>query len=386
MNLTKLRLFLKKHFVTMKMMFFFIFNTLIPLFYSTSPLLMLPGIFTMLFEKMKDWISSYEAAGIFYHSDINTLFEIQNKNKDIIIKYDNIKINKYNDMVQITNCGNDDIEIEINDIYCIFDNEEDNIRMSFFCSKRKFKSIKKLIRSFKCKKNKSIDVTRINKEGKRTRINYKCKPLYKPEYFGFEIFEFLDFRIQNFLNNENFYDRIGLPYKIGFCLSGDTGLGKTQFAYAAAIKYNLNIFEIDPDYDFRNSPNISNSIILLDDFDLFESTKSRNEDLSDEDKIKLKHFMKFLEGYTLDKCIIIATTNYPERIEDALIRCGRLDFSIKFDKIGDKEIKTMLKRFYDQECELQFKNIKISNLIHKHLIPNMYNYEKCISSLKDYIV
>ena len=47
--------------------------------------------------------------------------------------------------------------------------------------------------------------------------------------------------------------------------------------------------------------------------------------------------------------VIIATTNYIDRIDSALIREGRFDLKIKLEEFNNQEIRDMLKLMYPEE-------------------------------------
>jgi len=120
------------------------------------------------------------------------------------------------------------------------------------------------------------------------------------------------------------------------------------------------------------------------DFDMYLNTTHRKSE--NVDKQKLKNLMKFFDGHHLDRVIIIATTNFPEDIEDALIRPGRLDYMVNFDKLVTCELKMLLKRFYPDNSEDvdnidHLKSVKISTFIHDCIVPNLRNYENCINLL-----
>ena len=63
-----------------------------------------------------------------------------------------------------------------------------------------------------------------------------------------------------------------------------------------------------------------------------------------DDSVNLSCFLNILDGIIeLHGVMIIMTTNYPERIDDALIRPGRFDFKHEFKKASKKIVIDMLK-------------------------------------------
>jgi len=67
-----------------------------------------------------------------------------------------------------------------------------------------------------------------------------------------------------------------------------------------------------------------------------------------DDAVNLSCFLNILDGLIeLYGVMIIMTTNYPKKIDDALIRPGRIDFIYEFTKATKKTIIDMLKISYD---------------------------------------
>jgi SpoVK/Ycf46/Vps4 family AAA+-type ATPase len=50
--------------------------------------------------------------------------------------------------------------------------------------------------------------------------------------------------------------------------------------------------------------------------------------------------------------ILVLTTNFPERIDRALIRPGRIDMIVKFKKCNRVVLQEMVDSFYDKSVEL----------------------------------
>ena len=105
------------------------------------------------------------------------------------------------------------------------------------------------------------------------------------------------------------------------------------------------------------------SIILIEDIDTIESMhdreklKQEQEQLQLENKssglnivskstINLETMLNILDGYSfLHESLIFFTTNHVDKLDPALIRCGRIDEKYEFGYASDKQIKEMLK-FY----------------------------------------
>lgn len=132
--------------------------------------------------------------------------------------------------------------------------------------------------------------------------------------------------IENFINGEEIYRRLNIPYKRGFLFTGPPGNGKTMLFKVIAstyksipfINFNFDNRSNNNDIDsvFQKAKDLAPSIVCFEDIDsLFKS------------EITLSHFLNKLDGFEeRDGTLILATTNYPEEIDPALTsRPSRFD-------------------------------------------------------------
>ena len=78
-----------------------------------------------------------------------------------------------------------------------------------------------------------------------------------------------------------------------------------------------------------------------------EEAKKLIDNISSEE-INLSFLLNILDGVLeTPGRILIMSSNYPERLDKALIRPGRIDLMIEFTKCSDKTIKEMLSAFFD---------------------------------------
>jgi chaperone BCS1 len=140
---------------------------------------------------------------------------------------------------------------------------------------------------------------------------------------------------------------------------------------------NLSTMKTDNQV-FRAISNLPpNSILALEDVDCAtEVVKTRKEEDDDEDNplpkygISLSGLLNGLDGITTpDDALFFMTTNFPEKLDSALIRPGRVDVHEVFGLMDTKHQQQMSKLFFDEPISraepispASMQNILISNL------------------------
>lgn len=112
-----------------------------------------------------------------------------------------------------------------------------------------------------------------------------------------------------------------------------------------AIDDNNNVIQSRTKNDETNSVKLSEMNELSQFGKLVELANAPTVKLfkSQEDSVNLSCFLNILDGIIeLHGVMIIMTTNYPEKIDSALIRPGRFDFKYEFKRASKKVIKEML--------------------------------------------
>jgi DNA polymerase III delta prime subunit len=128
-----------------------------------------------------------------------------------------------------------------------------------------------------------------------------------------------------------------------------------------------------------------------------KSKKKKDKDDNKEeskDELTLSFILNLLDGVLeTPGRIIIMTSNYPKRLDKALIRPGRIDINVQFDKANLEMINQMICHFYNKSIdEIDNLNLKINEKIDKKYTPaevisilcnNYNNYEKAIQQLNN---
>jgi hypothetical protein len=203
-------------------------------------------------------------------------------------------------------------------------------------------------------------------------------------------------RTKFFLEHRDWYDRKGIPYTLGFMFHGPPGTGKTSTVKAIANEgrrhiINIQLSEIKTKQQLQNlffndqivvhngtntetyTIPVSERLYVIEDIDAMGDTVLRREwkkptmvaaaptgdpfmDRNKEpekDTIDLSFLLNLLDG-TLEANgrILIITTNFPERIDRALIRPGRIDMIVNFKKCSRAIVQEMANSFFETEVSL----------------------------------
>jgi chaperone BCS1 len=185
---------------------------------------------------------------------------------------------------------------------------------------------------------------------------------------------------------EEKYNLLGIPYKKNYLLEGLPGTGKTSLIYAIASELNLDVAILSFKREFDDVKFMKavqhipeDTLLILEDIDvLFQERKNNDEH---KHGITFSGLLNVLDGLGhQDKLITIMTTNYKNRLDKALIRPGRIDYTLHFDYATKEQMKHMFFRFFpgkEEDCTTFLSYIKKQKLklttaiLQQYLFTNM---------------
>ena len=160
--------------------------------------------------------------------------------------------------------------------------------------------------------------------------------------------------IQKWLDNEDTYVSRGLMFKTGILVYGAPGTGKSSLAVALANYLKCGLIMIDMStFGSLNISEVTQAIvadhtryvILLDEIDIV-FTSRENEEATDKQINNTTKLLSFLDSSNSpNNVVFLATTNYIDRLDSALLRKGRFDLTIELDQFERAAAKNMCKGF-----------------------------------------
>lgn len=281
------------------------------------------------------------------------------------------------------------VELDAGAYYFDFMNEYTNMGGVFFVDERGKKwdkgSVSDFLRGF------SKELIENDLTAQNANINAFQRVIYDEGLLEDILSDF-----STFMESKTYYrQELNLPWKRGYMLIGPPGNGKTSLIKCIAKTYNLERIDASHCIDSRGQisfPNYQDSFIdniffpekmkpyifILEDIDKFVAFQGgeRNRDHA---SVSLHELLRSMDGINeLNNCLIIATTNYPNQLSEALInRPGRFDRVWHIEHPTAKNIERFIKMH-----TVSFENIEIGQVAKNLEGFSMAFVEELIKSLK----
>ncbi|KAF9433034.1 hypothetical protein BGZ76_009971 [Entomortierella beljakovae] len=160
---------------------------------------------------------------------------------------------------------------------------------------------------------------------------------------------------KEFFASESWYAERGLPFRRGLLLYGTPGTGKTSFIHALAGELGLNIYVVnlssknltDDTLSELVSDTPSRCLLLIEDVDAaFVQRESKDAATG----ITFSGLLNSVDGVSAQEGrMLCLTTNHLERLDEALIRPGRVDVRARFGKATQSQAKELFIKFYPHQ-------------------------------------
>lgn len=268
--------------------------------------------------------------------------------------------------IVLSSVNKDDIKNFVDKCYYNRTSFLENIKL---CSKNKLK--KKIYTKYGWGFNTYIPKRDINtvflKEGQIDKIKNK-------------LLEFID------KNTYNDYIKHGVPYKLNILLHGSPGVGKTTLIHTMASLCSANICVININSELKE-PDLIDAFrcindedglcfIIIEDIDCIFEDRKVNDTMRN--NITMQGLLNCMDGFNNQEgLIIIMTTNYPEKLDPALKRSGRIDMSIELTNIDKYQANNMYSSFFkNDEFDIFWNNIKKYSVPPCSLLEFFFNNRK----------
>lgn len=168
---------------------------------------------------------------------------------------------------------------------------------------------------------------------------------------------------------KQWYHRLGIPYRRGYMFYGPPGTGKSSLAMALAGHFKLDIHVLsllDKNMNDHSLNRLMKSmggkpLVLLEDIDSAGIGRDFDDEDSDDESedgwrhkqkksnVTLSGLLNAIDGVGAPEGhVLIMSTNHIEKMEEALVRAGRVDIKVKLDWCSHSQTRDIFLRMYSQ--------------------------------------
>ncbi|KJZ69322.1 hypothetical protein HIM_11280 [Hirsutella minnesotensis 3608] len=169
--------------------------------------------------------------------------------------------------------------------------------------------------------------------------------------------------LKSFLDPEtrSWFAKRTIPYRKGYLLHGPPGTGKSSFSLSVAGEFDVDLYIVSmPGVNDRTLKDLfadlpQKCVVLLEDIDAVGMERSPDSNDFDDESLKPKNgvtmsgLLNTLDGVASQEGrVLIMTTNHIEKLDEALIRPGRVDKKAEF-QYADAAMTSQLFGFVFQQ-------------------------------------
>lgn len=162
--------------------------------------------------------------------------------------------------------------------------------------------------------------------------------------------------VKDFLGRQQWYVDRGIPYRRGYLLYGPPGSGKSSFIHALAGELDFGVAMINLSERGMTDDKLTQmltklpprTLLLLEDADAaFMNRRQVDTDGYSGVSVTFSGLLNALDGVAAgEERIAFLTTNHIDRLDEALIRPGRVDMTIRIGEATRYQAAEMWDRFY----------------------------------------
>lgn len=163
--------------------------------------------------------------------------------------------------------------------------------------------------------------------------------------------------IDLFIKSKPWYVKHAIPYRRGYLLYGPPGNGKSSSVLALASHFRKDVYALSIDYTMTNDRFMElirdvppGAVLLMEDVD-HVSKHPDNDDGSN--KLTRSCLLNALDGIAApDGRILFMTTNFVDKLDDALVRPGRADIALSLGAPTEAQKDAYLSRFFNDDITI----------------------------------
>ncbi len=161
--------------------------------------------------------------------------------------------------------------------------------------------------------------------------------------------------VKDFKEAQPWYQERGIPYRRGYLLYGSPGNGKSSLVTALASELGMGICSLSLSSAGLNDQGLISlfseippgCLVLIEDIDCAFDKREQ------EDYITFSGLLNALDGIVATEGrIVFMTTNYRDKLDEALIRPGRCDVEVKFNNATETQGERLFAKFFPESSEL----------------------------------
>ncbi|KAK0100196.1 hypothetical protein ONS95_008534 [Cadophora gregata] len=162
--------------------------------------------------------------------------------------------------------------------------------------------------------------------------------------------------VKDFLARQSWYVDRGIPYRRGYLLYGPPGSGKSSFIQGLAGELDFGVAIINLSERGMTDDKLAHlltklppkTILLLEDADsAFRNRRQVDDDGYSGASVTFSGLLNALDGVAAgEERIAFLTTNHIDRLDEALIRPGRVDMTVRIGEATRYQAGEMWTRFY----------------------------------------